>query len=419
VIQDVVYNHYDPRALRAQWQYDSSAPDQNIYYWYEGIPSEYATPEGGYIDNGSTGWAPRYREPVVRQQFISAAAFLLEEMHVDGLRVDLTQAIHRDNWRHADGLAIATANLAGQQFLREWSRTLHMIRPTAMLIAEDHTGWDAVTKVPAQGGLGFDATWFVGFYHSLIGDSDMAGDTPRVLKRAGFGAPGPLGMAALAGAIYDSRHERVVFHESHDEAGNAGGTARTITVAVNGAPLVGETRAWAEARARVCAGVALLSAGTPMFFMGEEIGAQKRYTVHDFLPAREDILGDRHGVGAPLFRFYQDLITLTRRCPSVRSPNIDILHQSDDTRIVAFKRWLDGEELIVVASFNDAAFSQGYVIAKDPIAIPDGGWKELLNSDGAAYGGRNVGNLGGVVPSDGGRLSVVLPAAGILVFVRQ
>jgi len=27
------------------------------------------------------------------------------------------------------------------------------------LIAEDHTGWDAVTKSPAQGGLGFNAKW--------------------------------------------------------------------------------------------------------------------------------------------------------------------------------------------------------------------------------------------------------------------
>jgi 1,4-alpha-glucan branching enzyme len=43
-----------------------------------------------------------------------------------------------------------------------------------MLIAEDHTGWDAVTKLPAQGDLGFNATWDNGFYHNLIADSNMA-----------------------------------------------------------------------------------------------------------------------------------------------------------------------------------------------------------------------------------------------------
>jgi 1,4-alpha-glucan branching enzyme len=137
VIQDVVYNHYDNEAERAQWAYDSTAPEQNIYYWYEGRPADYAFPDGGYLDNGSTGYTPRFCEEVVRQQFISSAAFLVEEMHVDGLRVDLTQAIHRDNVRHADGRGVGGANSFGKKLLREWNRTLHMIRPTAMLIAED------------------------------------------------------------------------------------------------------------------------------------------------------------------------------------------------------------------------------------------------------------------------------------------
>ena len=42
VIQDVVYNHYDNEAERAQWQYDSTAPEENIYYWYEGHSSDYS-----------------------------------------------------------------------------------------------------------------------------------------------------------------------------------------------------------------------------------------------------------------------------------------------------------------------------------------------------------------------------------------
>lgn len=91
----------------------------------------------------------------MRQQFISAAAFLIEEMHVDGLRIDLTQAIHRDNQRHSDQALIPAAKIFGQKLLREWSRTLRMIRPDVMLVAEDHTGWDAVTKPPSQAGLRF------------------------------------------------------------------------------------------------------------------------------------------------------------------------------------------------------------------------------------------------------------------------
>jgi len=419
VIQDVVYNHYDHEAERAQWQYDSTAPEDNIYYWYEGNPADYRFPDGGYLDNGSTGYTPRFWEEVVRQQFISSAVFLLEEMHVDGLRVDLTQAIHRDNVLHADGCSIGKANIFGQKLLREWSRTLHMLKPTAMLIAEDHTEWDAVTKRPAQGGLGFDARWEVAFYYNLIGDSDMAGDKARLLKQAGFGGHEPLQMDWFAGALYSTRYNQVIFHESHDEAGNSTGTARTMVTAVNGAFLIDATRSAAEARCRVCCGLTLLSAGTPMFFMGEEIGAQKRYTYNNFLENREDILGERAGKGKALFRFYQELITLRRRLRSIRSQNIDILHQSNTNRVIAFKRWSGDEEVIIVASLNNMDFVRGYIIEKDLLAIPNTGWKEIFNSDAAIYGGQNLGNGGATITSYQGRLKVAVPANGFLIFVKQ
>jgi 1,4-alpha-glucan branching enzyme len=439
VIQDVVYNHYDSKADRAEWQYDSNNHEDNLYYWYEGKPDDYpeyeraardmskrsderpATGHGGYLDNSSSGYTPRFWEEAVRQQFISAAAFLIEEMHIDGLRVDLTQAIHRDNKLHADGRSIGNANIFGQKFLREWSRTLKMIKPTVMLIAEDHTGWDAVTKVPAQGGLGFDAKWAADFYHNLIGDSNSAGGKARMLKNAGYGGNEPLPMDQFSGALFNSGYNQVVFHESHDEAGNEhdkNGTERTIVTAVNGAVIYGDTRLFAEARSRVCFGFSLLSAGTPMFFMGEEIGAQQRFTFNDFKNHREDILGERNGNGKKLFRFYQELITLSRRLRSIRSHNIDILHAYNPNRVLAFKRWSSNEEVIIIASFNNTGFNN-YVIEKDLLAIPNAHWKEVFNSDAAIYGGQNIGNEGAIIASNQGRLNVVIPANGFVVFVKQ
>jgi 1,4-alpha-glucan branching enzyme len=223
----------------------------------------------------------------------------------------------------------------------------------------------------------------------------------------------------FAGSLYDTQNRRVVFHESHDEAGNASGTARTIVVAVNYAPLVGATRIAAEARSRLCTGLSLLSAGTPMFFMGEEVGAQKRYTFNNFLPNREDILGERSGNGKALFRFYQDVVGLSGRLGSIRSHNIDILHQSNSNRVIAFKRWNGAEQVIIAACFNNVPFAQGYMIQKDVLAIPDGGWKEIFNSDAAIYGGQNVGNSGAIIASSQSRLDVVIPANGFVVLVKQ
>jgi 1,4-alpha-glucan branching enzyme len=418
VIQDVCYNHYDFSAARAEWQYDSTAPEQNIYYWYEGRSSDYSFPEGGFVDNGSTGFAPRYWEEVVRHLFVSSAAALVDEFHIDGLRVDLTQAIHRDNVLHADGRGLGNANIFGQKMLREWSRTLRLIKPDVMLIAEDHTGWDAVTRLPEAGGLGFGATWFASFYHNLMGDSEAAGGRARLIKTAGEGTDGPLDIEQFAGALIASQFNKVVYHESHDEAGNAAGTARTIVTAVNGAPLVGRTRDFAEARCRVAFGLSLLSAGTPMFFMGEEIGAQQPYRFNDFLNHREDLPGGRAGNGARLFRFYQDLIRFSRRHPATRSQAIDVVHALGATRLIAFTRAAGSDRLLVVASLRNQPFMDGYGIQTDPSRLPDGAWREAFNSDAAIYGGRNVGNFAVDVPAAGGRFQARVPATGFIVFQK-
>jgi 1,4-alpha-glucan branching enzyme len=419
VIQDVVYNHYDNDAERAEWRYDSESPEQNIYYWYEGLPSDYpGRPDGGYLNNNSSGWTPRFWEEAVRMQFISAAAFLIEEMHVDGLRVDLTQAIHRDNSLNFDGRPIGSANLFGQKFLREWSRTLEMIRPSVILIAEDHTGWDAVTRSPDEGGLGFDATWFAIFTHSLIGDSDMAGGEARLLKTAGYGGNEPLPFDQFAGVLYDSRTNKIVYHKTHDECGNAPGTERTMVTAVNRAAIIGNTRFYAEARSRLAFGLSLFSAGTPMFFMAEEIAAQKQYTYNNVPTSREDILGEAAGAGANMFRFYQDAITLSSRLRSVRSQNIDILHEHNSNRVLVFKRWCGDEEVIVFASLNNSAFGNGYAVQKDLLAIPNGCWKEIFNSDAEIFGGANAGNAGGTIRSSDGAIAAVIPANGFVILIK-
>jgi 1,4-alpha-glucan branching enzyme len=416
VIQDVCYNHFDQDVERAEWQYDSTDPQQNIYYWYEGKPSDHPFPDGGYIDNGSSGWAPRYWEELVRHVFVSSAAAFIEEFHVDGLRVDLTQALHRDNALHANGWSVASANQFGAKLLREWSRTLKMIKPSVMLIAEDHSEWSAVTQLPEAGGLGFGTTWFASFYHNLIGDSDMAGGKARLLKNAGLNSGGGLDIEQFAGVLYDSQFDKVVYHESHDEAGNAGGTERTITCAVNDAPLFGATREYAEARARVAFALSLFSAGTPMFLMGEEIGAQKRYTVNSFIQNREDLIGERAGNGAKLFRFYQDAIRFRKRHSAIRSRSVDIIHALGANRVIAFTRNSGSDRLLIVASLRNEPFFDGYVFQTDTGRLPNGSWRELFNSDSALYGGRDIGNFGADISSSNGQIQIRIPANAVLAF---
>ncbi len=357
VILDVVYNHYDPDGERAEWCYDADAPEQNTYYWYEGKASDYpklSDGSGGYVDNMSTGFAPRFYEEMVRKLFISSAAALMEDFHIDGFRVDQTTSIHSYNVLHADGRPMGNVNMFGAKFLREWTRTLKLIRPTVMLTAEDHSDWDKVTESPDVGGLGFDAAWYANFYHHLIGDTRQGSDYAKLIPTAGYGQDQPLAIDYFASALGWSGHKKVVYHESHDEAGNSsyteGGNTihsrRTIVAAVNSAPLIGETRRSAEARCHFAFGMAMLSAGTPMFLMGEEIGAQKPYRYEDFIQNREDLLGERQNNGQRMFKFYQDLIQFRRSHPGLRAHEIDIIHIHNANRVIAFRRSDASEELL-------------------------------------------------------------------------
>lgn len=430
VILDVVYNHYDPDGERAEWAYDSNAPERNIYYWYEGLPTHYfysdgrAFPEGGYVDNMSTGFAPRFHEEMVRKMFISSAVALIEDFHVDGFRVDQTTSMHLYNVLHANGSPLGNVNAFGAKFLREWTRTLKLIHPSVMLTAEDHSDWDKVTESPDVGGLGFDATWYSNFYHHLVGDARQGQEYAKLIPSAGYSGDGPLAMDYFAGVLGWSGHKKVVYHESHDEAGNSsyeeGGnkiySRRTIVAAVNSAPLIDETRRFAEARCHFAAGMTLLSAGTPMFLMGEEIGAQKPFKYEDFIHNREDLLGERQNNGQRMFKFYQDLIQFRLNHSGLRSHEIDIIHVHNANRIIAFRRWDASEELLIVASLNNHSFEAGYTIENSRLG--EGNWKEVFNSDSDIYGGYNVGNFGVNIPSNNGRIHVVVPANGFVVFQK-
>lgn len=423
VILDVVYNHFATTGNeRSEWGYDSDpnvAPQNNTWYWYEGQPADYpGNPNGGYLNNGSSGYTPGFSEENVRQMFTSSAAALLDDFHFDGLRVDLTDAIHQNNTLNANGAPIGSANLYGIKFLRELARTVKMVNPSAFLIAEDHTGWGAMTQALDQGGVGFDAVWYADFYHHLIGDGNYGDNYAKLLKNAGYGAAGALNMDYFAGALLATPDNKVAYHENHDEAGNDPGTERTLVTAVNCAPLIGATRKYAEGRSRFVFGLAALSSGTPMFLMGEEIGAAKYFRYNDFFLNKEDLVGERTGDGQFLFRFYQDLIRFVLAKPAARSRALDVIYRHNENRVIALTRSSPSQQLLVLASLNDAPFDQGYFIATDSGRLPAGGWEEVFNSDAAIYGGDGVGNAGATLQVNDGQIDAVIPAHGFVVLEK-
>jgi 1,4-alpha-glucan branching enzyme len=420
VIQDVVYNHWDANAARAEWQYDSTAPDQNTYYWYQGAPSSYADPTtGGYVNNGSSGWTPRFWDENVRALFVSSALTLVSEFHIDGFRVDLTDAIHQDNSLNSNGQSVPNANAFGTKLLREWSRALRLVKPNVFLVAEDYTGWAGMTQPPDAGGVGFDAIWYADFIHHLVGDGNYGSNYARLIHNAGFGDMSPLSMDFFAGALLGSQSQKIVYNENHDEAGNESNTRRTILEAVNG-NLNDSSRPWAEARCRWAFGALLGSAGTPMFFMGEEVGTPNPFPLDSggLLASRINFNDASLGIGAHIFAFYRDMIAFRVAHEALRDGSLSVLYVHNANRVIAWVRKSANEQLLLIASLNNVAFSAGYTLSGSAAVLPDCGWQEVLNSDASAYGGWGVGNEGATLNSTAGVFTAVLPAMGLLVFAK-
>jgi 1,4-alpha-glucan branching enzyme len=156
-----------------------------------------------------------------------------------------------------------------------------------------------------------------------------------------------------------------------------------------------------------------------MFYMGEEIVAQKLSRYNNIVEAKENLHGERAGNGAAMFRFYQDLLGLNDRHSAIRSRHIDIVHALPATRVLAFTRRLYDEDVLVVASLNNAAFADGYIIETTQNRLPAGAYREIFNSDSDRYGGNNLGNFGAAISSQNGRIELRLPARGFLVLKRE
>jgi 1,4-alpha-glucan branching enzyme len=175
----------------------------------------------------------------------------------------------------------------------------------------------------------------------------------------------------------------------------------------------GELRRIAEARCRVVAGMTFLAAGTPMFLMGEEVGASKDFTYDGFLENREDLHGQRRGDGQYLFRYYADVIRLRRRHRALSTTNIELMNVHNADRVLAFHRWRGPEHYIVVTTLSDTGFPDGY-----PINVPldaQGRWRQIFTSDALAYGGNGVSNEEELSVDAEQQLRVKLPARGFVV----
>jgi maltooligosyltrehalose trehalohydrolase len=235
VILDVVFNHIGPTGDRS---YDAFGPF---------FTDRHRTPWGSAINVDGPLSDP------VRETIFQAATWWVDEVGVDGLRVDACHAIVDQSANHV---------------LAELVARVRAVHPGALMIAESGLNDPATVREPALGGWGFDADWADDFHHAVrtvltedrtawLGDFGSVAQLAKAFRRPyvhdgtwsayrqrRFGAPAD-----------DVAPERfVVFSQNHDQVGN-----RPF-----GDRLPPDVRPLA-------AMLTLLSPFTPMLFMGEEL----------------------------------------------------------------------------------------------------------------------------------------------------
>jgi 1,4-alpha-glucan branching enzyme len=388
VIFDAVYNHA------------GGGFDDNSMWFLDRMPQGNTNDSLYFTDRGwAGGQVFAYWNDGVKQFLIDNARYFYDEYRVDGFRFDEVSVMER---------------YGGWLTCQHLTDTLRAAKPEAIQIAEFWPVNDWVVKNRSDGGAGFDATW---------------NDGLRIAVRAAIGAASSgryssVDMGAIANALQyrglGNRWRSVNMAEDHDIV--YAGRAERVAKLADG----WDSRSWyGRSRSRVAMGLILTAPGIPMLFMGQELLEAKQWkdtpNIANLIDWGSLNEGDKR-VG-DFLRFTRELIGLRRNYPGLRGEGCAVIHASNQNRVVAFQRWVEGagRDVVVVVSLNESAW-YNY-----EIGFPGSGrWVEVFNSD--VYdnwvNSGVVGN-GGAVYADGpathglgSSARVTIPANGFVVFAR-
>ncbi len=348
-----------------------------------------------------------YGRNEVRSFLLSAAQHWLDYYRLDGLRVDAVASMLYLDYSRKEGEWQPNAhggreNLEAVDFIRELNVQAHRDRSGTMMVAEESTSWDGVTRPVEYGGLGFGYKWNMGWMN----------DTLAYFKED------PVHRAyhhdALTFSMVYAFSENFVLPLSHDEVVHGKGSLLSR--------MPGDR--WQQfANLRACYGYMWAHPGKKLLFMGGEF-AQEREWNHDQSLDWHLLAGHEHR-GVSLL--VADLNNLYRALPALYENDydagsfewLDVANAQDS--VIAFLRTAkDGQRVIAVCNFTP-------VVRNDyRLGVPVAGYySERLNTDAEAYGGSNVGNTGGVssvdVPCGVHNQSILLrlPPLAVLIMVLE
>jgi len=156
----VNYFHKNNLGVILDWVPGHFCKDAHGLYRFDGSACyEYEDQNLGENEWGTANFNVSRNE--VRSFLVSNLYFWIKEFHIDGVRMDaISNMLY-----HKDGVS---ENRASIEFLQYLNQSLHENHPDIMLVAEDSSAWPLVTKYQADGGLGFDFKWNMGWMNDTL-----------------------------------------------------------------------------------------------------------------------------------------------------------------------------------------------------------------------------------------------------------
>jgi 1,4-alpha-glucan branching enzyme len=343
----------------------------------------------------------------VKGFLIASALEWLDRYHVDGLRVDAVASMLYRDYSRREGEWIPNQyggreNLEAIEFFKHLNSAVHERHPNVLMIAEESTAFPNVTGSPANGGLGFDMKWNMGWMHDTL---RYMSDDP-VYRQYNHGS-------MMFGMIY-AYTERFVLPFSHDEVVHGKGSLLT--------KMPGDE--WQKfANLRALYGFMWGHPGKKLLFMGCEIGQKSEWN-HD-ASVEWDLLDDARHLG--LQRLVRDLNRIYNYFPCL---------QYGDSNSDGFE-WAvadDAEQSVLAMMRYDKSKDTACLIVSNLTPVPryryrigvpfDSLWRRTLSTDDVVYGGSGMETPDVVsqpVAAHGRSMSIEvdLPPLSTVMFVRE
>jgi 1,4-alpha-glucan branching enzyme len=314
----------------------------------------------------------------VRNFLIANALYWVEELHIDGLRVDAVASMlyldySRDAGEWLPNVFGGRENLAAVQFLQEMNATVYRRSPGAITIAEESTSWPGVSRPTHLGGLGFGFKWNMGWMHDTL---DYISREPVYRQ---------FHHHQMTFSMMYAYTENFTLPISHDEVVHGKGSLLR--------KMPGDR--WKQlANVRALLTYMWAHPGKQLIFMGTEFAQDAEWSEGRSLDWWLLDNADNRGVQ----QLVRDLNASYRASKALWSQDSEPAGfawiDANDTanNVFSFLRYgNDGSVVACIANFAGIPHEDYRLGLPKP-----GRWDEIVNTDAEAYTGSGVGNLGGV-----------------------